>query len=189
MALNFSGIGKPIAKIVNDNKMKGKILCVDNNFENNDNLILASDEFKLTNEATFQQIPNTLVPEAFCETIFGKRGSGKSVHIRSLVTEYHKLWPNNVIFLISQKPDDQNLDDLKFIKRIPLNDFYKPTDKNAEIVTLDDFLALTPLLLIFDDIDALEGVEKKVIYSMINTTLKLFRSKGISLIITLHNAG
>jgi len=182
--LNFSGIGTPIAKIKNDPAMNNKILCVSTE-ETNNKMVLSSDNFNLDKEAYFQMIPDQTSERPLCATIFGMQGSGKTYFIADLANEYHNLWNKNPIFFISNKRKDEKIDNKKFIKRVPVEDFIKP-DRDGNIININDFVSMSPCLIIFDDIDSLTGIEKKQIYYIVDKILKDHREDGISIIVSLH---
>ena len=79
--------------------------------------------------------------------VTGMSGSGKSTYVSKLVEIYHKLFPNNSIYLFSNKPEDPALDKFDYVKRIKLDDSL-----------VDDPIQLPELknsLVIFDDIEAI----------------------------------
>jgi len=79
--------------------------------------------------------------------ITGMSGSGKSTYVSKIAEAYYKLFPNNQIYLFSNKPEDKVLDQYKYIKRVKLDESL-----------VDDPIQINELknsLIIFDDIEAI----------------------------------
>jgi hypothetical protein len=83
--------------------------------------------------------------------ISGVSGSGKSTFTSYICKEYHRLYPDNNIYLFSRKDKDEVLDKLPYITRVLIS-----------IKLLDnpiDFKKLAPCLTIFDDTDTIDDKE------------------------------
>jgi hypothetical protein len=77
--------------------------------------------------------------------VTGMSGSGKSTYAGQLADAYHKLYPQNPIYLFSNKLSDQSLDKYKFINRLKLDNSFIDTP-----LTLDE---ISNSLIIFDDVE------------------------------------
>ena len=91
------------------------------------------------------------------------------------------MYPKQKIYLISEKTEDESLD-FPYVKRVKVDESLIENP-----LTLDEFKEVGPCLVIADDIDSLTGKVKKSVYETINKCLKVGRSYGINMIITLHN--
>lgn len=111
--------------------------------------------------------------------ISGASGSGKTTWIRRYVKKYHKLYPNNRVFLFAGKPKDKKLDDLDYIKRVLLDDtIYK---------TKLDLDAFRDSVVIFDDTDAIYDPKMcEAVRRIRNNLLENARSYGTSVIAVSH---
>jgi hypothetical protein len=81
-------------------------------------------------------------------SIIGNSGSGKSVFTSNFIKKYHKLLPDNELFLLSNKNqgDEPAFEDIEDLKYIPINSLNEPVNvKNFK-----------NCLFVFDDIH--EGV-------------------------------
>jgi hypothetical protein len=114
--------------------------------------------------------------------IFGSTGSGKSYFSSQYAQTYRKVYPENVIYLVSYIDEDDVLDKLDII-RIPLGDISLISEK-----TIHD------CLIIFDDVDALppkndEYDSKEMFKAVENLRDQLLtrgRHFGISVLVTSH---
>ena len=179
MALNFCS-GSGIATIKDDNKNGNKILYVDNDDEDNELYFKRFHEIELK-KGSFQLIPDKKKDRNTCITVIGANGVGKSYWIGQYVQIWHKMYPKQKVFLISEKEEDESLN-FSYIKRIKVDDTLIDSP-----LTLDEFREFPGCLVIADDIDSLTNKLQKSIYETVNKILKVGRSYGINIIITLHN--
>lgn len=109
--------------------------------------------------------------------VAGESGSGKSYFIREYAKFYHKIFPNNPIYLISNLDSDETIDEYK--KIIRLNACNNP-EFLSEISKID-INEWTNSFIIFDDIDSITNKNKKeIIYGFLNKCLRIGRHNNIS---------
>jgi len=122
--------------------------------------------------------------------IFGPTSSGKSVFCGEYALEYQKTYPDNPIYLISYVEEDDSIDKIKGLIRIPLEEIM-----SGEITGE----ALHDSMVIFDDVDALppkpQGVEPedfnaKAIFAKVeelrDQLLTTGRHFNVSVLVTSH---
>lgn len=112
--------------------------------------------------------------------ITGKSGSGKSYHfIRPYIQEYHRFYPKNDIYLFSSKLEDPALDDLKYLKRVEIDE-----DMLENPV---DLRQLKNSLLVFDDIEDFSDKKlTKEVLRLLEEVLRNGRSMNIFTLYTNH---
>jgi hypothetical protein len=135
---------------------------------------------ELQDDGRFQIYPNPKKDEFEMLYIVGASGSGKSTVALHYTEEYHKLFPDNEIYLISSLKEDKTLDKNKHIKRINLQSFLE--DKP----TLDEF---ANSLVVFDDYETLEYTNKKlyaVVMGLISEFASMARHKNARAICIQH---
>ena len=122
--------------------------------------------------------------------IFGPTSSGKSVFCVEYAQQYQRIYPDNPIYLVSYVEEDDSIDKIDGLIRIPLDDII-----NGDITGK----AIENSLIIFDDVDALppkpEGVDPqdfnaKEIFAKVeelrDQLLTTGRHFGVSCLITSH---
>ena len=77
-----------------------------------------SSEVNLPPNSTFSLIPSTDKKQREIWYISGPSGSGKSYIAKGLAQEYHTLYPDRQIYLVSKLEQDATLDKLKYLVRI-----------------------------------------------------------------------
>jgi GTPase SAR1 family protein len=189
MALNFSN-GKPICIIDSDgqpikykNELAGNIVYVNNDDNDKKQYIQKFNKLDIK-DAKFQLIPDTDKGKLERNTnmlVIGQNGVGKSYFIGKYVELWHKIYPKAPIILISEKIEDPALD-FKYIKRTKLSD-----DLIKNPLSLEEFKDVSPCLIIADDIDSISVKLRKSIYESIDKILKVGRSYGINIIVSLHD--
>jgi hypothetical protein len=111
--------------------------------------------------------------------ISGASGSGKTTWIRKYIKKYVKLYPTNAIYLFAAKPKDKKIDDLTYIKRIPINEELYNLKMNY-----DNF---RDSLIIFDDTDTIiDEKMNKHVQSIRDNLMQNGRAYGISIIAVAH---
>ena len=178
--LNINNIGRPICKIISDNKAyNNKIISVnaDSGFDNKTYF----KNMKIPLSSKFQQVPDT-TKEREILYITGPSGSGKSTYVRKFIQQYKKTKEkkNNPIYLLSSLTEDESLDDVE-PKRIRIDNSLVTDPLNIE-----DFESS---LIIFDDIDVLSDKKiKEAVYAFLNKVLEIGRHFKIDAISTNHLA-
>lgn len=120
----------------------------------------------------------------FC---FAANGAGKSVWASNYAQMYTKVFPENPIYIVSFKEEDEVLDKLPNTVRVPFQDILDDAfDENS----------IENCLCIFDDVDSEPGrsdsYDAKELFKKTETIrdalLTRGRSKGISVLVTSHLA-
>lgn len=165
--------GYPLAKIIGKGSLNNKIIRIDDKSKVKQDF----KELTLDENYDFQVIPNI---DAERSTIYvcGMAGSGKSYFVSGWIKEYVKFYPNNPIYIFSEKEYDEQLDKIKNTKRIKLSEELKEIN----------YLEFSNSCCLFDDIDSLDKNIKNVVYAIRDKALKLGRSAKISVVCTAHNA-
>lgn len=113
--------------------------------------------------------------------VTGPSGSGKSVFTSKYINNYHVMFPENRIFVVSKKKEDPAFDQFDYIKRIPLDD---PVE-----LALLDVAHFENSLVVFDDIEnIMDKTVRKIIYELKGNLLETGRSKGVYVVICAHIA-
>lgn len=175
--MNTAGIGQVIAMIKDDPKNKNVKISVSD--EEKDNKVVKFFNSLELQDGKFQVIPDKK-KDRTSFFIVGRNGSGKSYWIRDYVLEFIKIFPNYPIYLFSSKKEDENLDTIKKIKRVPIDETFITDPLEYEDLGMS--------LCIFDDIDGLRGKLKDEIYYLRDKILKNGRSYKIHIISTNHDA-
>lgn len=129
--------------------------------------------------------------------VSGARGNGKSLFGSAIAEDYHKLNPNNKIYLVcsTSKKSDENMSKQKYIQDFDLtslNDFKILDRKAKDDLTEEDkdaeaiFNVYHDALFIFDDIDNLSKEVQKRLNNFFNLLLELGRKKGVSILKISH---
>jgi hypothetical protein len=175
--MNTSNIGQEIAIVKDDPKNKNVKIYVTDEQEDN-------EAVKFFNTLDIKAGKFQVVPDKDKDRtsifIVGRNGSGKSYWIKDYITEFIKRFPKYPIFLFSSKNEDENLDKITKIKRVPIDVSFIEDPINYE--------DLSSSLCIFDDIDGLRGKLKDEIYYLRDKILKNGRSYKIHIISTNHDA-
>lgn len=174
MSLNVENIGRKIAIVNGNKKLKNTNIYVS---ETIDEVVKPFDELTI-DEGQFQY---TIDPKRDRDTIFicGSAGSGKSFWAGKYLKEYRKTYKDAPIYIFSEGKEDNALDGIKDVKRIPLDD-----ELLQNPIQWGDFEG--PCAVLFDDIDALKGAMYKYIYDLRDKLLKNARKNRVSVITTNH---
>jgi hypothetical protein len=170
MSLNTIGKGVPIA-------MLGKLkVCVSETpLEDGVTVMPAKNGDK------FQQIPNPKSERDVCY-ITAPSGAGKSWWCRNYLKVYHRLYPDNKVYLFSSLEHDETLDPLTWIKRIKIK---SPTFLTTEL-KIEDF---KDTCILFDDADCIrDKAVLKQTYSIMNMLLETGRHENVTVLVTSHAA-
>jgi hypothetical protein len=178
MSLNLHKIGREVAVVKDNPKMKKAVFSVSNDEKYDENEIIKPfNHFQLP-AGTFQYVPDT---DRDRDTIFvaGTAGSGKSYWAAQYIREYHKIYPDNPIYLITgNEAEDPAFENMKFVKKINLEGILNdPLDYNE----------FKDCLVVFDDIDACSGKLGKYLYELRDKLLKNSRKVKVSVLSTAHS--
>ncbi len=131
------------------------------------------------NYGLMQQYPNTKADRE-CLYITGPSGSGKSTYASEYIKQYKKAFPNNDFILLSRKPEDPVLDQLKPI-RIKIDE--------SLLDDPIDFKELENSCVLFDDIDTISNIKlRDYVQHLRDDILEVGRSSRITCICTSHLA-
>jgi len=178
-SFNFEHVGIPIAKLIKGGAKPSKrdaIISLDEHSGARNNY----PELMIGGDERFQYIPDD-TKERTIHYIVGASGSGKSYYASQLANEYKKLHPKNNIYLLSYVDSDSSIDQVKGIKRIPLNDEFLQEELNAE-----DF---ENSLTIWDDTDCITEKKMKLkLKDLLGKLLNTGRHTATSVIYLSHIA-
>ena len=179
--MNVEEIGIPLFKIKNvDNPKLEKMVF----FENDKSKVEKSfDEINLRPNEFTQLVPNTK-RERSCIFIAGMSGSGKSYWCAQYIKEYIKTYKDRPCYLFSGTPSDDNLDKIKQVKRIKLDEKFLNTT-----LTIKDF---EKCLILFDDCDVIKNKAFRTkIMNLQNLILQTGRHSQTEILVISHviNAG
>jgi len=173
MSLNYSKSGYPIAVIKGGKNANEKIYLSDQV----DEKIKTFQKIAIT-DGKFQQIPNTK-RERDVGLIIGASGSGKSTFCRNYIIEYHKIYKDNPVYLISHLEEDEALDSLGFIKRVKVGE-----NLLEDQLTVKDF---SKCLILFDDVEIITNKNvKNAVYQLLDEVVMCGRHFSISVLMITH---
>jgi hypothetical protein len=138
----------------------------------------SSTEVNLPPTSTFSLLPTNDKKARDVFYICGPSGSGKSYVAKAIAQEYHSLWPDRNIYLVSKLTEDSTLDKLKYLIRID------PTKLVEKPIT--DLEPLNNSLVIFDDIENFDKETDKVIQNLVNQIASTGRHNVTSMIYITH---
>jgi len=116
-----------------------------------------------------------------CIYICAPSGSGKSWWCKQYAMQYNKLFPDRNIYLFSKVDDDESLDGIENITRIPLDEGFLAMELEASDECFYQSLCL------FDDTDTVRDNEvKKEITQLKNDILETGRHNEVHILITSH---
>ena len=137
----------------------------------------SSKEIVLDDNGMFELLPSPDPKRRSVWYIAGQSGSGKSWIAKQIAMYYHKLFPSRGIYLISKLTEDETLDALKFLKRIPIKSFVE------DYPDLDEF---KDCMVIFDDYDTLTGDADKVITKIVDDLAIMGRHTNTTMLCLSH---
>jgi Cdc6-like AAA superfamily ATPase len=130
----------------------------------------------------FNILPSTDPNKRDVFYISGKSGSGKSYISTQIIENYHKLYPERHLYLISKLEEDETIDKVKApLKRIPVEHF-------IENFNINNF---NNCLIMLDDYDTIEGKAGKALQEIIKDIAIMGRKHNeaqgnITLILATH---
>jgi hypothetical protein len=134
-------------------------------------------EINLNDGSSIEMLPPLNASQRF--VIAGMTGSGKSTQVREYVKKYHKMYPDNKIFLFSQHEKDPIYDSIKYFVRVKIDE-----DLIEDPITLEE---LKNSLVIMDDVDNIQNKKlSESLIKLINDINCNGRHHNISCIVTLH---
>lgn len=150
--------------------------------EKNDATVL-----KLGFDSKFEITPNQDPNKSSRYYIAGMSECGKSYITRSIIENYHKLFKDRKVYVISKLKEDETLDNTK----VPLN----RTDIETfldEPPTLDEYShnkkgKKTGSLIVFDDFDNIKGKVGKAVQDFIDDVCQMGRHNNISCVLATHH--
>lgn len=145
---------RPIAIIKGDDKKyNNKFLYLDDSDKTGET------KFEVPFCCKFNLIPSADENKRNIWYIAGASGSGKSYIAKQIAENYHKMYPERPIYIISKLLEDDTLDSMKAKPiRLDHSDFVdNPPDINK----------LSNSLVIFDDYDTIDGAEGKAVQTLI----------------------
>jgi len=137
------------------------------------------DHITLPPHVQFSILPPTDKNVREVISIAGAAGAGKSFIAKEYARRYKKLWPKRDVFVVSALTEDKTLDELTFLQRILVDSLVEKPLENA-IGAFEDSL------VIFDDIEALVGEERKAVNELLDALLTLGRHSRTSVIVASH---
>mgnify|MGYP006267701717 CR=1 FL=1 len=182
--MNFNNIGQEVAIIKDNDEEKNTKICVyDPDRDKDKKSKLIDDYEKITlddDEGYFQYVSDKKMDRDVIY-ICGGPGSGKSYWIKNYLENYFlSAYRNYPIYLISSKDEDTQLDKIKRVKRLTIDETY--------ISNPIDYKSFEESLVIMDDIDSFKGKLKEEIYHLRDIIINNGRSYKINLIATTHEA-
>ena len=178
MSLSYTNVkgSRPFVKILGDGKYQNKIIYIDPNTTEIDEINNIA-HVRIPNNCYFQLVPDTS-HERDILYITGASGSGKSTFTRQYIEQYKKKYKNREIYLFSHLKEDPSLDGIK-PKRIKIDSslYEDPLD-------VEEF---QESCIIFDDCDCIPDKKTKdAVLAIMNQVLEVGRHYSISCLITNH---
>jgi hypothetical protein len=136
-----------------------------------------TNEVVLDDGGLFSLIPNPDPTKREVWYVTGTSGSGKSWIAREYAEHYHKLFPKRDIYLISKLDEDETLDKLKYLKRVPIKSLIEDYPKLEE---------MRESLMIMDDYDTLTNDAEKVVLKLIDDVAIMGRHTLTSMMCLSH---
>jgi len=129
-------------------------------------------------EGTFSPLPSGKGREVIYIT--APSGAGKSTWISKYAKNYLKMYPGNRVILLSRLGKDEVLDQIKGLRRLPLNQEIVEHPINCQEELRDT-------LVIFDDVDTMKGkAVKKALMELQDDILQVGRHSNTSILISSH---
>ena len=169
--MNFEKIGFALCKIVSkDNKTKDINVYFATHDDKN-KITHPIDAIELEdNTESMQHMPYTMKDKGNTRQILyvsGASGSGKSYYASSYIKEYVKMFPKNDVYIVSSVDKDEQLDKIKNVKRIKLDEKFCDTG-----FSIEDF---RDSMVIYDDT---ETIANKIVQEKITNIMNLILTTG-----------
>lgn len=110
--------------------------------------------------------------------VTGASGSGKSHWVRAYANNYHKLFPDNAVYLISSLGKDETLDALPFLKRIDVDKLVASPPKDVH--------TWANSMVIIDDVEGLDKVKADAVQKVQDMIASEGRHSATTLIRASH---
>jgi hypothetical protein len=168
--MNFEKIGFSLCKIVAKDKTKKDVNVYFANHDDKHKITHPIDTIEI-DESTecMQHMPYTMKDKGNTRQILyvsGASGSGKSYYSSNYIKEYVKMFPKNDVFVVSSVDKDEQLDKIKNVRRIKLDEKFCETG-----FTIEDF---RDSMVVYDDTETIANtiVQEKItnIMNLILTT-------------------
>jgi len=126
-------------------------------------------ELEIDEDSCFNILPSTDPNKRDMYYICGASGSGKSYVAKMIATNYHKLYPNRPIYVISKLECDETLDEMDFITRLDYSEWARdPPNINN----------IKDCMVIFDDCDGITGKVGKAVHQFMEDIAITGRKHG-----------
>jgi chromosomal replication initiation ATPase DnaA len=183
MSLNYEGVGRPLAEIVDkddkfNTKKKYKVVSLAEDHEM-DKVKNPFNQLDLQPNQLFMQIPNEKKKRSVIYAS-GQSGSGKTYYTADYIKKYVQQNPKNRVIVFSSLDSDATLDDIKEVKRVKI----KTPGFTDEEFSIDQFI---DTLVIFDDTDCMQN--KKILDQLnkiADIVLQTGRHTNTSMVFTSH---
>lgn len=155
---------RPIAVVKGNPKSKyyNKFLYLDQHESRSSN----SNHLKIPEDSYFEILPHANEDTRDIYFLAGPSGCGKSTIATQIATNYHKMYPDRDVFVISHLDKDDTLDQMDFIKRLNLQKLY---EQDPDV---NDF---ADCMIIADDYEAVEGDVGKWIMNFLDQCMIMGR--------------
>ena len=180
--LNFESIGSPVCVLKSGtNKKPGPTIYLASP-EQLDEVMNPMSEFSL-NQPKYKDVHLEVAVNTELERqiiyVSGASGSGKSFRVRRYVDEYQKAYPKRSVYLFSAISEDDSIDKIKNLIRIPI----------SETLIADDLTAseFENSCVIFDDCDTISNSKlRKAVMKIQDDILQTGRHFKVTAVITSH---
>jgi hypothetical protein len=168
--MNFEKIGFALCKIVSKAKKTKDINVYFATHDEKAKIKYPVESIELDDTEEMQHMPYTMKDKGNTRQILyisGASGSGKSYYASSYIREYVKMFPKNDVFVVSSVDKDKQLDSIKNVKRIKLDEKFYDTG-----FSIDDF---KDSMVVYDDT---EMIANKMIQEKISNIMDLILTTG-----------
>jgi chromosomal replication initiation ATPase DnaA len=169
--MNFEKIGFLLCKIVSKDKKTKDVNVYFATHDDKDKIKYPMESITLDDKnEIMQHLPYTMKDKGNTRQILyvsGASGSGKSYYASSYIKEYVKMFPKNDVFIVSSVDKDEQLDKIKNVKRIKLDEKFCDTG-----FSIEDF---RDSMVIYDDT---ETIANKIVQEKITNIMNLILTTG-----------
>ena len=159
--MNFENIGFSLCKIVSKDKKTKDVNVYFATHGEKDKIKYPMESIALDDkDDSIQHMPYTTKDKGNTRQILyvsGASGSGKSYYASSYIKEYVKMFPKNDVYIVSSVDKDEQLDKIKNVKRIILDEKFCDTG-----FSIEDF---RDSMVIYDDTETIANkiVQEKIL--------------------------